>query len=161
MLALARSARAIRPPSSRAIASTSSTRLNEDDKDGGKTIEIIEANLDRKKGEFQKKDETHVRAALLTTRKEALSLYRAVIRASVFFVWRDERGRQWRDVIRESARKEFEAGRRERDPEMVNRMLLMGRDAVDKAVNRFLEKREAIQREEDACSSQGGEPSPS
>ena len=44
---------------------------------------------------------------------------------------------------------------------MVNRMLLMGRDAVDKAVNRFLEKREAIQREEDACSSQGGEPSPS
>lgn len=79
----------------------------------------------------------------------------------MFFVWRDERGRQWRDVIRESARKEFEAGRRERDPEMVNRMLLMGRDAVDKAVNRFLEKREAIQREEDACSSQGGEPSPS
>jgi len=91
-----------------------------------------------------------VRAALLTTRKEALSLYRAVIRASVFFVWRDERGRVWRDVIRESARREFEAARSERDPEMVNRMLLTGRDAVDKAVSRFLEKREAIQREEDA-----------
>lgn len=91
-----------------------------------------------------------MRAALLTTRKEALSLYRAVIRASVFFVWRDERGRVWRDVIRESARREFEAGRHERDPEMVNRMLLTGRDAVEKAVSRFLEKRESIQREEDA-----------
>lgn len=31
----------------RAIASTSGRMLNEDDKDGGKTIEIIEANLVR------------------------------------------------------------------------------------------------------------------
>lgn len=96
-----------------------------------------------------------MRQALLTTRKEALSLYRAVIRASVFFVWRDDRGRAWRDVIRESARREFEAGRHERDPEMVNRLLLTGRDALDQAVTRFLDKREEIQREEDA--GRGGE----
>ena len=32
---------------SRAIASSSRASLNEDDKDGGKTIEIIEANLVR------------------------------------------------------------------------------------------------------------------
>jgi len=99
-----------------------------------------------------------VRQALLTTRKEALSLYRAVIRASVFFVWRDDRGRAWRDVIRESARREFEAGRHERDPEMVNRLLLTGRDALDQAVTRFLDKREEIQREEDA--GRGGEGTP-
>jgi hypothetical protein len=102
-----------------------------------------------------KTDENHVRQALLTTRKEALSLYRAVIRASVFFVWRDERGRVWRDVIRDSARKEFEAGRLERDPEMVNRLLLTGRDAVDQAVSKFLERREAIQREEDGGDGKG------
>jgi hypothetical protein len=34
-------------PASRAIASTSRASLDEDDKDGGKTIEIIEANLVR------------------------------------------------------------------------------------------------------------------
>ena len=103
---------------------------------------------DKTKAKHQKADETHVRRALLTTRSEALSLYRAVIRASVFFVWRDERGRLWRDVIRESARKEFDAGRLERDPEMVNRLLLTGRDALDQAVGKFLERREKIQREE-------------
>ena len=34
-------------PASRAIASTSRASLEEDDEDGGKTIEIIEANLVR------------------------------------------------------------------------------------------------------------------
>jgi len=34
-------------PASRAIASTSRASLEEDDQDGGKTIEIIEANLVR------------------------------------------------------------------------------------------------------------------
>ena len=34
-------------PASRAITSTSCASLDEDDKDGGKTIEIIEANLVR------------------------------------------------------------------------------------------------------------------
>ena len=33
---------------------------------------------------------------------------------------------------------------------MVNRLLLTGRDALDRAVKRFLDKREEIQREEDS-----------
>jgi hypothetical protein len=67
----------------------------------------------------------------LTTRREALSLYRAVrlaacmrrcgssraaflqvLRASPLFVWRNEAGVPWRDVIRDSARTEFNAARR-------------------------------------------------
>ena len=48
----------------------------------------------------------------LTTRREALSLYRAVLRAAPLFVWGDKAGRQWSEVIKESARKEFEAARR-------------------------------------------------
>ena len=113
---------------------------------------------DKTKAKYQKADEAHVRRALLTTRSEALSLYRAVSRASVFFVWRDERGRLWRDVIRESARKEFDAGRLERDPEMVNRLLLTGRDALDQAVGKFLERREKIQREEDGATGTSSRP---
>jgi hypothetical protein len=43
---------------------------------------------------------------LLTTRRESLGLYREILRYSALFVWRDERGRVWRDVIRKSARGE-------------------------------------------------------
>jgi hypothetical protein len=37
-----------------------------------------------------------------------------VLRAAPLFVWRDPKGVPWCDVIRESARKEFEAARRVR-----------------------------------------------
>ena len=61
---------------------------------------------------------------MLTTRREALSLYRDVWRASFLFVWKNEKGDEWKNVIRESARKEFEAARHEKDPEMVARCVL-------------------------------------
>ena len=80
----------------------------------------------------------------MTTKREALSLYRAVWRASFMFVWKNERGVEWKEVIRESARKEFEAARHERDPEMVARLLLTGRDYLDQAMQKFLEKRQKI-----------------
>lgn len=96
----------------------------------------------------KKKDQQ--RPYLLTTRREALSLYREVLRYSNLFVWRDEKGRMWRDIIRESARKEFEASREETDPEILNRMIITGRDAVQKAAERFMKKREAIQQQEGA-----------
>lgn len=112
-------------------------------------IDLARSSQDKTKAAHQKTDEAHIRRALLTTRSESLSLYRAVIRASVFFVWRDDRGRVWRDVIRDSARQEFDVGRHERDPEMVNRMLLTGRDALDRTVGKFLERRATIQKEED------------
>jgi hypothetical protein len=35
-----------------------------------------------------------------------------VLRASPLFVWRDDKGVPWRDTLRQSARKEFEAARR-------------------------------------------------
>ena len=46
-----------------------------------------------------------------------------------------------RDVLRASAREEFEAARAERDPEVVARLLVVGRDAVHRAAERFLAKR--------------------
>jgi len=103
-----------------------------------------------------KQNDAHVKSALLSTRKEALSLYRAVIRASVLFVWKDTKGRMWKDVIRESARKEFEEGKHERDPEMVNRLILSGREAVDAALDRFMEQRQKIIDEENQGTSGNG-----
>ena len=71
-------------------------------------------------------------------------------RASFLFVWRNEKGEEWRDIIRESARKEFEAARHERDPEMVARLLLTGRDYLNQAMEKFMEKRQKIIDEENA-----------
>ena len=40
--------------------------------------------------------------------------YRSIWRHSRLFVWQDEAGQPWRDVLRTSARKEFEAARDEK-----------------------------------------------
>ncbi|XP_057790688.1 uncharacterized protein LOC131007788 [Salvia miltiorrhiza] len=80
------------------------------------------------------------RQRLTSTRREALSLYRDIIRATRFFTWPDSRGFLWRDVLRENARKEFEAARFEKDPEVVTRLLIGGRDAVQAAIDKLVEK---------------------
>ncbi|KAM7258314.1 hypothetical protein ACFE04_014055 [Oxalis oulophora] len=85
-------------------------------------------------------DEISTRSKLSTTRREALSLYRDIIRASRFFMWPDSRGVVWRDILRENARKEFEEARFERDPEVVTRLLIGGRDAVEEALDKLAEK---------------------
>lgn len=109
--------------------------------DADEVAELIESTIVRpsKADDAQKSP-----AKLLTTRREALSLYREVLRYSNLFVWRDEHGRLWRDVIRVSARQEFEQARHEPDPELINRMIVTGRDAVQKAVEGFMKKRDRI-----------------
>ena len=58
--------------------------------------------------------------------REALLLYRDVLRTAKAFYWADEKGREWPLVLRESARKEFEEARNERDPLIVARLLVVG-----------------------------------
>lgn len=54
------------------------------------------------------------------------------------FYWaRPEDGQPWSKVLRESARKEFEEARRERDPVIIARMLVVGNQAVDELKRRF------------------------
>ena len=77
-------------------------------------------------------------------RTEALSLYRSVLRASRLFVWPDQHGSEWGEVIRSSTRREFEAARHERDPELVSRMIVVGRDALQKTLDKFLEKHREV-----------------
>ncbi|KAG2281890.1 hypothetical protein Bca52824_053110 [Brassica carinata] len=74
----------------------------------------------------------------------ALSLYRDILRATRFYTWTDSRGVLWRDVLRENARKEFEAVRFETDPEVITRLLIGGSDAVSSALDRLTEKQRAM-----------------
>ena len=122
---------------------------------GGEAEDFIERSLDQASKQGAKKRDL-TPGEVLTTKREALSLYRAVYRASFMFVWKNERGVEWKEVIRESARKEFEAARQESDPEMVARLLLTGRDYLDQAVQKFLEKRQTIIDDENKNEGSGG-----
>lgn len=107
--------------------------------------DTIDELLDRHVAKNQKSQKTHddnllTRQRLTSTRREALSLYRDVLRAARFFAWADPRGVPWRDVLRENARREFEAARFETDPEVVTRLLIGGRDAVHSALDKLAEK---------------------
>ncbi|KIZ02295.1 hypothetical protein MNEG_5664 [Monoraphidium neglectum] len=123
--------------------------------DDGEVADLIESTIVR----GPKKRDGSQRPLLLTTRREALALYRDVLRYSNLFVWRDQHGRVWRDVIRSSARQELEAARREDDPELVSKMLVTGRDAVQKTVEQFMKRRQQIIEEEAAARDAGGTPS--
>ncbi|KAG8073365.1 hypothetical protein GUJ93_ZPchr0006g45150 [Zizania palustris] len=83
--------------------------------------------------------EAEARRRLTSSRREALALYRDILRATRLFEWSNERGVQWREVLRANARREFEEARGERDPEVVARLLIGGRDAVQQALDRLAE----------------------
>ena len=71
-------------------------------------------------------------------RREALDLWRDVLRTTRAFYWaRPEDGQPWSKVLRESARREFEQGKRETDPLVVARMLVVGREALEELRRRF------------------------
>jgi hypothetical protein len=63
-------------------------------------------------------------------RLESLRLYREILKMSNEFTWSDEKGRPFRQLIRESARNEFELARDERDPLLVMKMILTSREAI-------------------------------
>lgn len=69
-------------------------------------------------------------------RKEALKLYRDILRATRHFTWNNEQGVPWSVVLRMNARKEFEAARYERDPVIITRMLFVGRDCLNQTMEK-------------------------
>eukprot|EP00850_Spirogloea_muscicola_P012093 SM000077S21567 [mRNA] locus=s77:279546:280717:- [translate_table: standard] len=76
--------------------------------------------------------------------------YRQVLRTARLFTWRNEQGVPWRDMIELSARREFELARSEQDPETIARMLVTGTDAVQAAIDKVREKRDAVLKEDPA-----------
>jgi hypothetical protein len=71
------------------------------------------------------------------SRREALSLYRAILRSTQRFHWCNEKGEPWSGVLRASTRSEYEAARHERDPLIVARLLVVGRQALHDAQQKF------------------------
>ena len=111
--------------------------------------ELLDRHLAKKEKPLINDEEAEYlnRERLTSTRREALSLYRDILRATRFYTWTDSRGVLWRDVLRENARKEFEAARFETDPEVITRLLIGGSDAVSSALDRLAEKqREMIEK---------------
>ena len=60
------------------------------------------------------------------------------------FYWPNENGEQWSQVLATSARKEFEEARYEMDPVIIARLLVVGRDALMQAQNKFTEMEEKM-----------------
>lgn len=111
--------------------------------------ELLDRHLVKDKPSYDDdENELLTRQRLTSTRREALGLYRDILRATRFFMWPDSRGVLWRDILRENARKEFEEARFEKDPEVITRLLIGGRDAVQAALDKLAEKqREQIEKE--------------
>ncbi|KAF5179752.1 LYR family of Fe/S cluster biogenesis protein [Thalictrum thalictroides] len=103
--------------------------------------ELLDRHVVKKEKSYDNdEEELSRRQRLMTTRREALSLYRDILRATRFFIWPDSHGVLWRDVLRENARREFEESRFERDPEIITRLLIGGRDSVQAALDKLVEK---------------------
>ncbi|OIW14807.1 hypothetical protein TanjilG_05428 [Lupinus angustifolius] len=121
--------------------------------EGPDTIdELLERHLEKKDKKVNSLDEDEQellnRRKLTSTRREALSLYRDIIRASRFFTWPDSNGVLWRDLLRENARREFEEARFETDPEIVTRLVIGGREALESTIDKVVEKqKEQLQKE--------------
>eukprot|EP00735_Rhodelphis_limneticus_P010552 TRINITY_DN3316_c0_g1::TRINITY_DN3316_c0_g1_i1::g.30936::m.30936 TRINITY_DN3316_c0_g1::TRINITY_DN3316_c0_g1_i1::g.30936 ORF type:complete len:118 (+),score=-0.97,Complex1_LYR/PF05347.10/6.6e-13,Complex1_LYR_1/PF13232.1/1.8e-10 TRINITY_DN3316_c0_g1_i1:99-452(+) len=78
--------------------------------------------------------------ATTTANREAISLYRDVLRVCRAFTWKDPLGRPWGEVLAKSARDEFEAARTLKDPEMIARLLVDGRYSLDMVREKFAAK---------------------
>lgn len=61
---------------------------------------------------------------------EILKLYREVVKFCGQFDWENDQGKIWKDVLRKSARKEFEESAEETDPVILYRMVVTTRDAM-------------------------------
>jgi len=79
---------------------------------------------------FSKSVEDLVRSNRKPPNKEALRLYREVIKFCGEFDWENEKGELWRDTLRKSARQEFENSREEDDPVNLYKMMVTTKDAM-------------------------------
>ena len=76
--------------------------------------------------------------------REAIQLYRDILRACRGFHWCDEEGVPWSEKLRKSARKEFEEARHERDPLIQARLLVVGRQCLDNTMKKIDEANSAV-----------------
>ena len=70
---------------------------------------------------------------------EALRLYRDILRACRHVTWNNEKGEPWAEILKRSARIEFEQARDERDPLLVARMIVVARHSLEQFQQKFTE----------------------
>mmetsp|Transcript_3267 Transcript_3267/g.6640 ORF Transcript_3267/g.6640 Transcript_3267/m.6640 type:complete len:111 (-) Transcript_3267:206-538(-) len=90
------------------------------------------------------KTTAHAATRYASHRQEALSLYREILRTAKHFHWCDNEGKPWNLRLRKEARKEFEVAKDEKDPLILARLLVTGRDCVQKVQNKFNEADKAV-----------------
>ncbi|CAI2382986.1 unnamed protein product [Moneuplotes crassus] len=61
-----------------------------------------------------------------------LRCYRDVWKVTARFNWNNEEGESWRDILRASARAEFEQIKEENDPLIIGKFLITWRDAINR-----------------------------
>ena len=79
-----------------------------------------------------------------SVRAQSLILYRDILRATRHFTWTDKNGEKWSRVLQKNARREFEQASYERDPEILARLLVVGREALDKSMEKMSDKAKVI-----------------
>ena len=72
-----------------------------------------------------------------STRREVLSLYREILRTCKVFHWCDNNGEPWSIRLKQEAKKEFLSAKEERDPLIIARLLVTGRDCVQNIQKKF------------------------
>ncbi len=72
--------------------------------------------------------------------KEALRLYRSVVKFAKLFDWKDPRGIPWSVILKKSARMEFENSKEEKDPVKLGQMLISGWEALMNAKQKYSRK---------------------
>ncbi len=76
--------------------------------------------------------------------KEALRLYRDVLKFVKKCNWNDPRGLPWSKILQTSARREFEQSRYENDTFILAKMLMNGREALKVSHEKFAKKKSDI-----------------
>ena len=79
--------------------------------------------------------------------KEALKLYRDVLKLTREFTWHDENNRLWAERIKNSARQEFELARDEKDPFLIGQMIVTSKEAIQKVREKLIEKYNRVNQE--------------
>lgn len=90
---------------------------------------------------------------MLLRNSESIKLYRDIFRATKHFTWKNEAGEYWSNVLRQNARKEFEQARFEKDPEIIARLLFVGRDCLNQTNDRLMTTIKAMQNNIDSSKS--------
>jgi len=82
--------------------------------------------------------------SLISPSREALRLYRDIIRGSRHFRFRHPQGGTWEETLLQSARREYEAARWERDPEIIARLILVGRESLNQVLEKVAVKQNQL-----------------